>query len=170
MNFQRAKPGVFDDLIKKLRDDTKSWRDLRTDEMIPKKKWQIKPKVGEAEEYFNTTEFQNRINYEKDIVAMIKAGESAYGSDMKSSSVKQAIKMYEDRIKNLEEARIRVYPEFKGSFPKVDPRNTNFIMHSIDESWGPHGGDINRIGRYQTKTKADLETGESTSHILGYLR
>ena len=120
--------------------------------MIPKKKWEIKPKVGEAEEYFNTTEFQNRINYEKDIVAMIKRGESAYGSDMNHSSVKQAIKMYEDRIKNLEEARIRVYPEFKGPFPKVDPANTNFIMHSIDESWGPHGGDINRIGRYQTKT------------------
>ena len=35
-------------------------------------------------------------------------------------------------------------------------------MHSIDESWGPHGGDINRIGRYQTKVKHDTETGKST--------
>ena len=74
----------------------------------------------------------------------------------------QGIKMYEDRIKKLEEARIRVYPEFKGPFPKVDPANTNFIMHSIDESWGPHGGDINRISRYQTKVKHDTETGKST--------
>jgi len=71
--------------------------------------------------------------------------------------------MYEDRIKALEEARIRVYPEFKGPFPKVDPRNTSFIMHSIDESWGPHGGDINRISRYQGRTKYDKETGKSSS-------
>ena len=82
---------------------------------------------------------------------------------MNHSSVKQAIKMYEDRIKDLEEARIRVYPEFKGSFPKVDPANTSFIMHSIDKSWGPHGGDINRISRYQGRTKYDKETGKSSS-------
>ena len=36
-------------------------------------------------------------------------------------------------------------------------------MSVIDESWGPHGGDINRIGRYTMKTKLDPETGESTS-------
>ena len=125
-------------------------------------KWKVTKSIGESEEYFNPTEFQNRINYEKDIVEMIKRGESAYGKDMNHSSVKQAIKMYEDRVKALEEARIRVYPEFKGPFPKVDPANTNFIMHSIDESWGPHGGDINRIGRYQTKVKHDTETGKST--------
>ena len=161
MSIQQARPGVFDDLIKKLRDDTKSWRDLRTDEMIPKKKWQIKPKIGEAEEYFNPTEFQNRINYEKEVLNEIKTSESMWG-DVNSADTAKRIKDQEKYIKELEEARIRVYPEFKGPFPKVDPANTNFIMHSIDESWGPHGGDINRIGRYQTKVKHDTETGKST--------
>ena len=170
-----SKPGVFDDVVKRLKTDKKKWRDAgkESDASIAgtyegpiwkeETKWQIKPKIGEAEEYFNPTEFQNRINYEKETLAMIKRGESAYGSDLKDDRLLQGIKMYEDRIKKLEEARIRVYPEFKGPFPKVDPANTNFIMHSIDESWGPHGGDINRIGRHKMKTKVDKETGESTS-------
>ena len=159
--YSAAKPGVFDDLVKKLRDDTKQWRSGGPDEWVTEKKWQIKPKVGEAEEYFNPTEFQNRINYEKDLLALIKSGESAYGKD--PHFTKQGIDIQNKRIKELEEARIRVHPEYKGPFPKVDPKNTAFIMHSIDESWGPHGGDINRIGRYTMRTKVDPKTGESTS-------
>ena len=171
--YSASRPGVFDDLVKRLKTDKKKWRDIEAEsrpmgerpDMGPiwkeEPKWQIKPKIGEAEEYFNPTEFQNRINYEKDILAMIKSGESAYGKE--PDRIAEAVKMQEKAIKNLEEARIRVYPEFKGPFPKVDPSNTNFIMHSIDESWGPHGGDINRIGRHRMKTKVDPETGESTS-------
>ena len=151
--FSASQPGVFKELVKKLRDDTKSWRTGPDDTWVKEKKWEIKPTIGEAEEYFNPTEFQNRINWEKDTIKMLK----------EEGGSNKAIKIAEDKIKKLEEARTRVYPEYGGKIPRPDPRNTNFIMHSIDESWGPHGGDINRIGRYTTKTKVDPETGESTS-------
>ena len=172
--FSASKPGVFDELVKRLKTDKKKWRDAEkeSDASIAgtyegpiwkeETKWQIKPKIGEAEEYFNPTEFQNRINYEKEVLNEIKTSESMWG-DVNSADTAKRIKDQEKYIKELEEARIRVYPEFKGPFPKVDPANTNFIMHSIDESWGPHGGDINRIGRHKMKTKVDPETGESTS-------
>ena len=151
--FSASQPGVFKELVKKLKDDTKSWRTGPDDTWVKEKKWEIKPTIGEAEEYFNPTEFQNRINWEKDTIKMLK----------EEGRSNKAIKIAEDKIKKLEEARIRVYPEYGGKFPRPDPRNTNFIMTGIDESWGPHGGDINRIGRYTTKTKVDPETGESTS-------
>ena len=151
--YAAAQPGVFKELVKKLKDDTKSWRTGPDDTWVKEKKWEIKPTIGEAEEYFNPTEFQNRINWEKDTIKMLK----------EEGRSNKAIKIAEDKIKELEEARIRVYPEYGGKFPRPDPQNTNFIMTGIDESWGPHGGDINRIGRYTTKTKVDPETGESTS-------
>ena len=159
--FSASQPGVFKELVKKLRDDTKSWRTGPDDTWVKEKKWEIKPTIGEAEEYFNPTEFQNRINWEKETLDMIKSGESAYGKN--PDEIARGAKMYEDKIKKLEEARIRVYPEYGGKFPRPDPKNTSFIMHSIDEGWGPHGGDINRISRYTTKTKYDTKTGESTS-------
>ena len=151
--FSAAQPGVFKELVKKLKDDTKSWRTGPDDTWVKEKKWEIKPKIGEAEEYFTPIEFQNRINWEKDTIKMLK----------EEGGSNKAIKIAEDKIKKLEEARIRAHPEYGGKFPRPDPRNTNFIMTGIDESWGPHGGDINRIGRYTTKTKLDPETGESTS-------
>ena len=151
--FSASQPGVFKELVKKLKADPKSWRTGPDDTWVKEKKWEIKPTIGEAEEYFTPTEFQNRINWEKDTIKMLK----------EEGGSNKAIKIAEDKIKKLEEARIRVYPEYGGKFPRPDPRNTNFIVHSIDESWGPHGGDINRIGRYTMKTKLDPETGESTS-------
>ena len=160
--FSASQPGVFKELVKKLRDDTKSWRTGPDDTWVKEKKWEIKPKIGEAEEYFTPVEFQNRINWEKETLNEIKTSESMWGN-VNSADTAKRIKDQEKAIKKLEEARIRVHPEYGGKFPRPDPRNTNFIMTGIDESWGPHGGDINRVGRHQMKTKYDPDTGKSTS-------
>ena len=160
--YAAAQPGVFKELVKKLKDDTKSWRTGPDDTWVKEKKWEIKPTIGEAEEYFTPTEFQNRINWEKETLNEIKTSESMWGN-VNSADTAKRIKDQEKAIKKLEEARIRVHPEYGGKFPRPDPRNTNFIMTGIDESWGPHGGDIDRVGRHKMKTKYDPNTGESTS-------
>ena len=153
--YSASKPEAFKDFVKQLKTDKTQFRTGPADEMVSEPRWKIKRTVGEADEYFTPGEYHHRLLDKQDTIDLIKSGESAYKTP---DSMDEAIKMYQKEYDDLVKARERVYPDYKGPFPKVDPRNTAFIVQGIDGS-----GNLVRVGRYTDRVKVDKETGE-TSH------